>query len=550
MTNGGVPLPSFTAPIPIAKIAQQHQSFKRSSWGTQQTSAVFLSSLPKGSTHQQQNHLGLCAVKGAEEQDDMEDIQSTALLAPAVETDFMEIDMDVAVTVPVAPVHVHARTSLITHFPPELLLQIFSHFDPPSRDSTAFLSPASTITALRHCASVCRWWNRVATRVLWRKPRVYDAVRFEKLVVVAEGASAQAPDAPSTSTFAYPELIQHLSLSQTLSEPHRYAHRLSPLLVRLINLPTLHLTTLDLGFCKGVSNFALQRCAHSLRTLTSLNLAGGGRSEICVIKLASECRGLKRLGLGWNSAVTDFCVREVGRWCRQLEWVDLSGCYGVGDMGVMWLAKGLVAQQQTLPSALDRLMDAGMVPSNGPRSAGAIASPSSSLPFASSLPSSAIHTRPSSPAPRPTRRSSSAGLLRTPPQPPRSTLRHINLSYCQNITSVAVRELVEKCRSSLQVINVIGCGDMASVRAACHRVPPTLVHVAVPRQPVVVAIPSSSSSSESEALPSVVQPSKLYHAVAQPQHLLDVGRFLTNRRSGKVINMDVPGFVPFWDGVC
>ncbi|KAJ3154357.1 hypothetical protein HDU89_008425 [Geranomyces variabilis] len=489
------------------------------------------------------------------------------LLAPAVEREFVPMDEDVMMDIELDPTFTESppartpfsrNTSVVAHFPPELLVQIFSHFDPPSRDtSTAFLSPSCTIAALRHCASVCRWWNHVATRVLWRRPRVYDAARFEKLVVVAENASAAlAKSDNSGRTFAYPDLIQHLSLSQTLSEPHRYAHRLSPLLVRLISLPTLHLATLDLGFCKGVSNFALQRCAHALRSLTSLNLAGGGRSEICVIKLASECRDLKRLGLGWNSAVTDFCVREVGRWCPNLEWIDLSGCYGVGDTGVIWLVKGLVGTSNRASNGLKRparLMDVGTIPTNAP-SPTLSSSPGTPNRFLSSSPSagnrfldlplppcrSPTNVRSSLPTTTTASTSSACSSLASSHHQRRRTrmsaLKHINLSYCTHITTLSVRDLVERCGDSLEIVNIVGCGDTTAVRSEC-----AWVAAGVLRQQHQRRIPSPVGLAARAGTSASGGPIKYDR--------LDGGRFSRGVPDGRMIKINVPGFVPFWDGI-
>ncbi|KAJ3270813.1 hypothetical protein HK104_004851, partial [Borealophlyctis nickersoniae] len=208
----------------------------------------------------------------------------------------------------------------VNRIPPELLLQIFAHFDPPASDSTAHLSPTCTTASLRACANVCKRWNNVATRLLWRRPRVYDITRFNKLVTVAEGmwlgdcgsakGKGKEPEhqtdmpanyKPVQTTYQYATFLAHLSLSPTLPEPSRHNSLLSSHLSRLLSIPSLNLTTLDISFCKGISNYTLQKCAYSLRHLTSLNLAGGGRSEICVIRLARECAStLRRLGLGWN----------------------------------------------------------------------------------------------------------------------------------------------------------------------------------------------------------------------------------------------------------
>lgn len=391
---------------PIGKIPPAVQIPKRSSWVTRSPKAQY----PNAT-----------AIAHSEAKDTPTPISKFPPDSEAYTTDPMEIDDTSS-----------SKSSIISRFPPELLLQIFSHFDPPSRDTTAFLSPTSTTAALCSCTLVSRWWNRVATRVLWRRPRLYDTPKFSKLVQTTEQTSNNLT---SIQTYTYTDLIQHLPLSQTLSEPHRHNIKLSPLLTRLLSLPNLQLTTLDLAFCKGVTNFALQRCAHALKSLESLNLAGGGRSEICVIKLASECRNLKRLGLGWNDGVGNFCIREVGRWCRSLEWIDLSGCYNVGDAGVIGLVRGLAGVVSS-----ERLID-GWVLSNAP---GLGAAGISFLP-------------PPLPPPPPPPTSSSS------PIPPRPLLKHINLSYCQNVTAFSVQELFERCESSLEVVNVFGCGDMTGV---------------------------------------------------------------------------------------
>ncbi|KAJ1560436.1 hypothetical protein HK405_007107 [Cladochytrium tenue] len=250
--------------------------------------------------------------------------------------------------------------SVATLLPLEILLEIFGHFDPHPTDALFLLSQASTTVPLYACALVCRWWNRAAVSLLWRRPWLHDISRVETLVKTAELSSASyrstfdaASDAPfggqtvsggmsvqKSTSHPYHSLIKHLTLSATLPESHRNSSALSGMLTRLLSLPAFHLTVLDLGFCKGVSNFSLQRCANSLSRLAALNLAGGGRSEICVIKVARECGPrLRRLGLGWNPAIGDFCVKEVVRLCPALEWIDLSGCNKVGDLSCMAIAK-------------------------------------------------------------------------------------------------------------------------------------------------------------------------------------------------------------------
>ncbi|KAJ3197254.1 hypothetical protein HK101_005026 [Irineochytrium annulatum] len=404
--------------------------------------------------------------------------------------------------------------------PAEILLQILSHFDPHPRDAAAFLSPASTTTPLAACALVSKWWNQVANSILWKRPMVYEAAKFERLVdagsstfplmsAAEHGADAfgdlslvgedvdERSEVPAVASrqCASPNfaLIRHLALSATLSETHRYSPRLSSLLSRFLDIPGVGLTTLDLSFCKGVSNFSLQRSAHRLTSLEALNLAGGCRSEICVIKIATECPRLRRLGLGWNTALGDFCVREVARLCPLLEWLDLSGCGKIGDSGCTGIAKGLggrFAASSTLsaassaPAATSPYVPTTLAPvpiasSSLLLSMGAPSSPwvkSHAFPSPPTTPSSMhrsiaaaeptsltvrdVPSRPASPflsmipPPAATPPSRSA----TPILP--SQLRYLNLSYCTNVTDVGLREVLERCADAVEVVNVMGCPDV------------------------------------------------------------------------------------------
>ncbi|KAI0244079.1 hypothetical protein L0F63_002388, partial [Massospora cicadina] len=96
--------------------------------------------------------------------------------------------------------------------------------------------------------------------------------------------------------------------------------------------PTL--VALDLGFCKGLKNYDLQRFLPSLSNITSLNLAGGNRSDIVLTKLVKHCPGLVRLSLSWNSHLTDFGFIELARQCPQLQYLDLTNCAQISDYAV------------------------------------------------------------------------------------------------------------------------------------------------------------------------------------------------------------------------
>ncbi|ORY01462.1 RNI-like protein [Basidiobolus meristosporus CBS 931.73] len=141
----------------------------------------------------------------------------------------------------------------------------------------------------------------------------------------------------STASRRYASLVRTIDFTQ-LDEVYRNSTTLSQYLVRLIPIVRTNLQRLDLGFSKGVKNFDLQRLAPWLSNLTSLNLAGGGRTDIVLTKLSKHCPKLTHLSVSWNSQLTDFGFVEMARNCRELRALDLTNCAQISDTGIMALA--------------------------------------------------------------------------------------------------------------------------------------------------------------------------------------------------------------------
>ncbi|TPX51383.1 hypothetical protein SeLEV6574_g00322 [Synchytrium endobioticum] len=343
-------------------------------------------------------------------------------------------------------------SSTAAALPVELLLAVFSFYDPPPTaiEANALLTTSSTTSPLLSCALVCRRWCVPALQTLWCRPRVYDVGRFEKIVKTIELSALYINNDPASRVLNAP----------AAPKGQRHISKLSTLLPRILLTTSFHssLALLDLGFCKGISNYSLLKSAHSLTNLQSLNLAGGGRSEIVIIKIANECPLLRRFGLAWNEGVTDFVLKEIGRKLLHLEWLDLSGCWKLSDAGILGFARCQNGNDDIV-AYLDRLLNCTSAHSSkNSRDVYSERMPSidefeSGSTSSSYLPLSPPMTRPPSPPLSFTSSSSHRSPSRT------STLRHLSLSYCSNVTGLGVLELVNTL-TDMRHLNVVGCADV------------------------------------------------------------------------------------------
>ncbi|KAJ1651765.1 hypothetical protein IWQ61_007754 [Dispira simplex] len=197
------------------------------------------------------------------------------------------------------------------------------------------------------CALANRVWNLAATPRLWRRPvlRTLSAVDVFNRTLAAASWTATVGDHRAVpwldarpTTHFYPDYVVHLDFT-SLDEVHRNSSHLSRLTactLRYIRLSSLR--TLDLGFCKGLNNYHLQRLAPQLASLETLNLDGSGRQDIVLAKLVQHMPRLTRLSLAWNIQLTTFGIIQLAHRCSQLRYLDLSHCTLVEDTALIALA--------------------------------------------------------------------------------------------------------------------------------------------------------------------------------------------------------------------
>ncbi|KAJ1982068.1 hypothetical protein H4R35_000461 [Dimargaris xerosporica] len=268
----------------------------------------------------------------------------STLVRPAVTVLAMS-PLDAVGPTPLAHRLSHARCFRPPRLPQEVVARIIAYLRPDQ----------ATLWA---CTLVNRLWNQVATPQLWRRPRFTQlraVEKFSETLAIASLActplaakllaSTPAASAPvdlraltHAATHFYPDYVAHLDFT-LLDENARNATFLSRLIYRTIHYVSPRtLRVLDLGFCRGLKNYDLQRIAPRLTAVHSLNLAGGGRQDIVLTKIVQHTPNLIRLSLSWNSHLTDFSIVQTVQRCVQLQCLDLTHCTLLEDPALLAIA--------------------------------------------------------------------------------------------------------------------------------------------------------------------------------------------------------------------
>jgi hypothetical protein len=214
-----------------------------------------------------------------------------------------------------------------SHLPSELLILIFQYLESSQRDLWA-------------CALVCRHWNMVVDDFLYNSPRLSNFHTIQSL-------STSLKQLEDSQTPRHKHNVYYINLAD-LHDHFRNSLVLSVKVRDLIPFCGETLEILNLGFCKGVSNYDLSKLAHHLSTLSHLNLAGGGRSDIALCKILKHCPRISHLNVSWNWKLTDSFVMELSQTkssridsssIAPLVYLDLTSCTQITDRSVTFLAE-------------------------------------------------------------------------------------------------------------------------------------------------------------------------------------------------------------------
>ncbi|XP_030501294.2 F-box protein SKP2B [Cannabis sativa] len=193
-------------------------------------------------------------------------------------------------------------------------------------------------------------WKDIPMELLLQIVSIVD----DQTVIMASGVCRGWRDAISLG-------LTHLSLSWCNKNMNNLVLSLAPKFTKLQTLilrqdkPQLEdnaveaianfchdLQILDLSKSFKLSDASLYALARGCQNLTKLNISGcPAFSDVALAHLASCCRNLKVFNLcGCVKTATDRALQAIGRYCNQLQSLNLGWCDNVSDVGVMSLAYG------------------------------------------------------------------------------------------------------------------------------------------------------------------------------------------------------------------
>lgn len=109
------------------------------------------------------------------------------------------------------------------------------------------------------------------------------------------------------------------------------------------------LQSLDVSYCRKLSDRGLKTVAEGCQDLRGLQLAGCRLiTDTALQSLSQNCHSLKELGLQGCTSITDFGISELVKGCKKIKLLDISKCSNVGDEGVSKVAKACSSNLRTL----------------------------------------------------------------------------------------------------------------------------------------------------------------------------------------------------------
>ncbi|KAK2996748.1 hypothetical protein RJ639_024930 [Escallonia herrerae] len=113
------------------------------------------------------------------------------------------------------------------------------------------------------------------------------------------------------------------------------------------------LASLDVSFCRKLTDKGLSAVAEGCRDLRSLYLTGCKSVTDALIRaLSLNCQNLELLGLEGCTSITDSGLVVLVDGCRRVKHLDINKCINVGDSGVASVSKACSLSLKTL-----KLMD-------------------------------------------------------------------------------------------------------------------------------------------------------------------------------------------------
>ncbi|CAJ0642347.1 84_t:CDS:2 [Entrophospora sp. SA101] len=118
-------------------------------------------------------------------------------------------------------------------------------------------------------------------------------------------------------------------------------------LIYIANNLGSHLTTLNVSQCPNFTDNGFIKLARCCKVLKSLDFSYTDITDSALSEIAVTCPAIKWLNLKYCELVTDLSLDDLRKWCKELKFLALEGCFGVmrevngGGNGVVGIGMGV-----------------------------------------------------------------------------------------------------------------------------------------------------------------------------------------------------------------
>lgn len=110
-----------------------------------------------------------------------------------------------------------------------------------------------------------------------------------------------------------------------------------------------YLQSLDISYCRKITDKGLSAVAEGCRDLRTLHLAGCRFvSDSLLEALSKNCHSLEELGLQGCTNITNSGLSVLVEGCRRIKHLDINKCSNIGDIGISSVSKACSLTLKTL----------------------------------------------------------------------------------------------------------------------------------------------------------------------------------------------------------
>ncbi|CAB4374900.1 RNI-like protein [Rhizophagus irregularis] len=184
---------------------------------------------------------------------------------------------------------------------------------------------------------VCRKWHAITLPIMYSRPQITRINNFHKFLKIPNssgylvreidlsGLSHRWSEITDTDIIALVNLCPNLTFLDI-----NFCQQLhDSTLIHIANHLGSNITTLNVSQCPKFTDVGFSALARSCKVLTSLDFSYTDITDSALSKFALTCPTIRWLNLKYCELVTDLSLDELKRWCKELSFLELEGCFGV-----------------------------------------------------------------------------------------------------------------------------------------------------------------------------------------------------------------------------